>query len=246
MTLPNETPTVTAGTKSKLGFFNLPRELRDEIYDLALEHDRSTTKDSGAMHLHVRAPKPRLRLVSKRFASEYYERSPSKDDICLSVTGTSATQELLSAGDFTYAAQATTANVSLTFDPFDNSLYDYDFTVSVWLTELVTDMPCIKTIDLQLCFAVDPRLTMFDWFLRTAHRAVPYIARSFVEIQHGRFRPVIIALNKVDVMVVMPKLDSDDADSTGSELGKVASWTPAGGYTVATGIAEIRRKYGGS
>lgn len=87
---------------------------------------------------------------------------------------------------------------------------------------------------------------MLDWFLRTAHRAVPYIARRFVEIQRFRFRPVIIALDKVGVMVVMPKLDSDDADSTDGELGKVASWTSAGGYTVDTGITDIRRKYGGS
>lgn len=156
MASPNDTPTATAGTSSKLGFFDLPPELRDEIYDLALEHDRSSTKDSEAMHLHVRAPEPRLRLVSRQFASEYYERSPSKDDICLSATGNSTTKDFLSVGDFTYASQATAVNVSLTFDSFDNSLYHYDMPVSFWLVELVTDMPCIKTIHLQLCFAIAP------------------------------------------------------------------------------------------
>jgi hypothetical protein len=47
-------------------------------------------------------------------------------------------------------------------------------------------------------------------------------------------------------MVVLPKVSSDDATSTGIELGKIGSWTRTGGYETDAGFAELRRKYGGS
>jgi hypothetical protein len=43
MASPNDTLAVTTDINSNIGFFDLPRELRDEIYDLAFEHDRPNT-----------------------------------------------------------------------------------------------------------------------------------------------------------------------------------------------------------
>jgi hypothetical protein len=160
---------------SKKGFCDLPRELRDEIYDLALEHDRTATEDGGNMKLHVRAPEPRLRLASRQFASEYYERSQSKDNICLSITGSSPTKHLQNAGGFTYAVRASTVNVTLTFDPFDDSLFNYVDPLSTLLSELVADMLCIKALHIQLCFNVPPHVAVIDWFSRTVHRAIRYL-----------------------------------------------------------------------
>lgn len=237
MTVPNR----------KRGFLDLPRELRDEIYDFALEHGRTKTLDSGAMHLHIRAPEPRLRLVSRQFASEYYERLPPKDSICLSVTGSSPTESLQSAGGFTPAARPSTVNVTLTFDTFDDSLFSYVDLLSTWLFDLVTNMPCIKALHLQLCFKVPPDVTVLDWFSRTVHRAIRYLPVKFEPLQwETRETKPIISLDKVDVMVVLPKVSSNDATSTGTELGKIGSWTRAGGYETDAGFAELRRKYGGT
>lgn len=239
--------TTMTAPNSKKGFFDLPRELRDKIYDLALEHDRATSQDNGTMHLHVRAPEPRLRLVSRQFALEYYERSPPKDEICLSVTGCSPSKHLPSAGDFTYAAQASTVNVTLAYDPFDDSLFNYVDPLSTWLFELVTDMPCIKALHLRLCCNVLPDVLVIEWFSRTVHRAIRYLPAKLELLQwETRETKPIISLYKVDVMVVLPKVSSDDATSTGAELGKIGSWTHARGYEVDAGFAELRRKYGGS
>jgi hypothetical protein len=231
MSSPNDTPATPTGADPKVGFFDLPRELRDEIYDLALEHDRTSGEywghppflpcDHGTMHLYVRAPESRLRLVSRQFALEYYERSPSEDDICLSVTGSSPTKHLQSAGGFPYAARAPALDNTLTSDPFDHSLYSYIDPLCSWLFELVTDTPYIKTLHLQLCFNIPPNLNAFDWLSRTAHRAIRYVAPKFDCLQREmRNTKPIISVDKIDVMVVMPKVDSDSAYSAGSRLGK--------------------------
>lgn len=243
----DETLTTMTVPNSKKGFFDLPRELRDEIYDLALEHDRTTTQDGGTMNLHVRAPEPCLRLVSRQFALEYYERSPSENNICLSVTGSSPSKHLPSAGDFTYAARASTVNLTLTYDPFDDSLFNFVDPLSTWLFELVADMPCIKALHLRLCCNVLPDALVIDWFSRTVHRAIGYLPMKVEMLQwETRETKPIISLDKVDVMVVLPKVSSDDATSTGIELGKIGSWTRTGGYETDAGFAELRRKYGGS
>ena len=244
MTSIDEIFTTMTVPASKKGFFDLPRELRDEIYDLALEHDRTATEDGGTMNLHVRSPEPRLRLVSRQFVSEYYERSPSKDNICLSITGSSPTKHLQSAGGFTYAARASTVNAILTFDPFDDSSFHYVDPLSTWLSELVADMPCVKALHLQLCFNIPPHVAVIDWLSRTVHRAIRYLPVK-LELSQWETRETI-SLDKVDVMVVLPKVSSHDATSTGTELGKIGSWTRAGGYETDTGFAELRRKYGGS
>lgn len=246
MASPNETSAPTTGTKPKIGFFDLPRELRDEIYDFALEHDRAVTQDSGTMHLHVRASEVGVLLVSRQFASEYCERSPSKGTIRLSVTGSSPTKHLQSAGGFTYAARASTVNVTLTFDPFDHSLYSYIDPLAAWLFELVKDMLCVKTLHLQLCFNIPADLKVFDWFTRTARRAVSDVARHFEALQKKMFTAdPIVLLKRLDVMVVMPKLASDDANSAESQLGKVGLWTRAG-YKADVGLEGIRHKFGNS
>lgn len=138
------------------------------------------------MHLHAHAPEPRLSLVSRQFASQYYERSPPKDEICLSVTGGSQSQHLQSAGGFIFAARASAVDVTLTFAPFDYSLYTYvDYLIS-WLSKLVEDMPCVETLHIELCFSIYPTLEMFAWFSRTTHRASPYIAVQFHQLPKNR------------------------------------------------------------
>ena len=237
MTVPN----------TKKGFIDLPRELRDEIYDLALEHDRTTTKDGGTMHLHVRAPEKRLRLVSKQFALEYYDRSPPKNDIRLSVAGNSPTIRLQSAGGFTYAVGASAVDVTLTFESFDDSLYTYVDHLFPWLSKLVEDMPYVETIRIKLCFSISPNLKTFDWFSRAVHRASPYAVKQIQQFPGCwcNTKPITL-IDKMDLMVVLPKFESNNAVSTGSELGKIGSWTLVGGYQVDADFAELRRKYGGS
>lgn len=237
MTVPN----------TKKGVFDLPRELRDEIYDLALEHDRTTTQDGGTMHLHVRAPEKRLRLVSKQFASEYYELSPPRNDIRLSVAGSSPTISLQSAGGFTYAVGGSAVDVTLTFESFDDSLYTYVDHLFPWLSKLVEDMPYVETIHIKLCFSIFPNLKTFDWFSRAVHRASPYAVKQIHQLPRNwcNTKPITL-LDKMDLMVVLPKFEPDNAVSTGSGLGKIGSWTLVGGYQVDAGFAELRRKYGGS
>jgi hypothetical protein len=239
-------PTITTGTGSKIGFFDLPRELRDEIYDLAFEHDRCDIQGRETMELSVRAPQPHLRLVNKQFTSEYDERSPSTDNICLFITGDSPTGNLLSVRGFTQAAQASAVNITLTFDPFDDSLHEYVPSICFWLFDLVKDLPHVKTVNLELRFAIPLTLETINWFSRTAHRAVPSINRWFTHVQRKHGMSPLIQITQVDVMLVIPKGTSDSTDSASDGDEKVATWTPARGYVEDVGLAEIRRKYGSS
>lgn len=246
MTSSNETPAAETGTGSNLGFFDLPRELRDEIYDLAFEHDRSNTQGREIMEFNVRAPQPHLRLVNRQFESGYDERSPSTDNICLFVTGDSPTGNLQSARGFTEAAQASAIDITLTFDPFDDSLYDYVLNVCFWLFDLVKDLPYVQTVYLELRFAIPLTLKTINWFARAAHRVVPSIDRSFTHMQRKLGMSPLIQFTQVDVMLVMPEGNSEGADSASVEDEKVATWTPARGYVEDVGLAEVRRKYGRS
>jgi hypothetical protein len=250
MASPNETAAATTGANSKTGFLDLPRELRDEIYDLALEHDRATSDDHGIMSLHVRAPEPRLRLVSKQFASEYYERSPSNTNIRLSVVGCTPTTGFQSAGGFPYVARASAVDITLVqgvFGPHDNSVYDYFEHLTAWLLELFKDVPGIKRLHLRLGFSIPPKLTVIDYYLRMAHRNVQNFGGSFLSmLDECKKKQSALPLFVVDVELIMLKLDSRDATATGVEVGKVASWTHKGGYKQDAGFAGLRRRYSSS
>jgi hypothetical protein len=247
MASPNETAAATTGANSKTGFLDIPRELRDEIYDLALEHDRATSDDHGIMSLHVRAPEPRLRLVSKQFVSEYYGRSPSNTNICLLVVGCTPTTRFQSAGGFPYAARASAVDITLVqgvFGSYDDSVYDYFEHLTAWLMELVKDMPCMKKLHLRLGFTIPPKLTVIDYYSRMAHRNVQNYGGSFLSmLVECKKKQSALPLFKVDVELIMSKLDSGDANVTGVEVGKVASWTHEGGYRQDAGFAGLRGRY---
>lgn len=246
MTSSNDQTADTTDKDSKIGFFCLPRELRDEIYDLSFEHDRSNTQGRETMELNVRASQPHPRLVNRQFTQEYDERSPSKYDICLFVTGASSTGDLLSARGFTEAAQASAIDITLTFDPFDDSMYDYVPKICFWLFDLVKDLPYVTTVYLELHFAFPLTRKTINWFSRATHRVVPSIDRSFKFMQRKFSMDPLVQITQVDVMLVIPKGNSDGADSASDEDEKVATWTPARGYVEDVGLAEVRRKYGSS
>jgi hypothetical protein len=246
MTSSDDRPADTTDKDSKIVFFCLPRELRDEIYGLTFEHNRTTTQGREIMELNVRAPLPHLRLVNKQFTQEYDERSPSTDNICLFITGASPTGNPLSARGFTYAAQASAINITLTFDPFDDSLHEYVPSICFWLFDLVKDLPHVKTVNLELRFAIPLTLETINWFSRIAHRAVPSINRWFTHVQRKHGMSPLVQITQVGVMLVIPKGTSDSTDSASDGDEKVATWTPARGYVEDVGLTVIRRKYGKS
>jgi hypothetical protein len=64
----------TAAQKTEPGtFFSLPRELRDEIYDILHQHEQQ--EESGAMTF--RFPLSHVRSISRRFTTEYDQRTPT-------------------------------------------------------------------------------------------------------------------------------------------------------------------------
>jgi hypothetical protein len=246
MASPNDTLAVTTDINSNVGFFDLPPELRDEIYDLAFEHDRPNTQGREAMELNVRAPQPHLRLVNKQFTSEYDQRSPSTNNICLLVTGDYPTGILLSVRGLTCAAQASAVDIALTFDPLDDSMYDYVPRACFWLFDLITDVPYVTAVHLEFRFAIPLTLKMINWFSRAAHRAVSSIDLSFTSMQRNLGMNPLIQITQVDAMLVTPEGNSDGADSASDKDEKVATWTPARGHVRDVGLAEICRKYGSS
>lgn len=58
-----------------IGFFSLPRELRDKIYDLVWEEHKQVCDD---VVFTFRAAIPRVRFICRQFKSEYDQASPAK------------------------------------------------------------------------------------------------------------------------------------------------------------------------
>lgn len=77
---PDTTQLSDNSARGPTGFFKLPRELRDEIYDLVFENYWTESKDAniiGARYIFkARTPLPLPRLISRQFKREYDQRFP--------------------------------------------------------------------------------------------------------------------------------------------------------------------------
>lgn len=62
-----------------VSFFTLPRELRDNIYDLIYEETEGVDQSGPVTfaHWHIRATVPKARLISRKFKLEHDEASPA-------------------------------------------------------------------------------------------------------------------------------------------------------------------------
>lgn len=78
---PDPSPNMTEQSDEATGFFSLPRELRDEIYEMAGENHQ---KVSAEVIIYFRTPIPSLRLVSRQFKTEYDQKAPALS--CLNIT----------------------------------------------------------------------------------------------------------------------------------------------------------------
>ena len=65
-------------------FFSLPRELRDEIYDILHRHEEAT--HSGNLTFRYPAPLSHLHLVSHEFTAEFDKRTPAVSRLIISPT----------------------------------------------------------------------------------------------------------------------------------------------------------------
>ena len=184
------------------------------------------------MSLHVRAPEPGLRLVSRQFATEYDERSPPSSSICLSVDGFTPYARFESTAGFPYAARVITLDIALISAQCNDVGRGYYDRLCDWLVELVTDKPCIKTLRIRLCFTRPRALPHCDYFLRTVHRNVLAFNGDFESLQRKRGMRHITSLTDVDVTMIIPRPGSDDTNSTKIEATNVGWWTSAGSFPV--------------
>lgn len=80
---------VAANTTPKpKGFFSLPRELRDEIYDIL--HQHKVEAELAQLVFKFRCPSVNARLINRQFTEEFNMRTPPTDCSQLSVTHTRA------------------------------------------------------------------------------------------------------------------------------------------------------------
>lgn len=76
---------VAANTTPKpKGFFSLPRELRDEIYDIL--HQHKVEAELAQLVFKFRCPSVNVRLINRQFTEEFNMRTPPTDCSQLSVT----------------------------------------------------------------------------------------------------------------------------------------------------------------
>jgi hypothetical protein len=72
----------------------LPKMLRDGIYDMCIQEKRYEISDNGPVCFQVHAPLSHLRLVSKKFKSDYESRAPAHALLITSGTGDRYTFQL--------------------------------------------------------------------------------------------------------------------------------------------------------
>lgn len=75
------TPDALGQSHCTIGFFTLPRELRDNIYDVVWQEK---SEKFGDVNLRTHAARPKSRLISRQFKSEYDERSPTNSTLHIS------------------------------------------------------------------------------------------------------------------------------------------------------------------
>lgn len=84
----NNTEDATTTTTARIGFFSLPRELRDQVYELMYQDNKrkksySTPRNEpdNEITLTQRSRLPQLRLISRQFKREYDEYPPAESHL---------------------------------------------------------------------------------------------------------------------------------------------------------------------
>lgn len=153
-------------SEEMVGFFKLPRELRDAIYDLLFvgdEHEPYAVDKAQitegvilAYATNVHASVPQARLLSRRFKADYGQRSASKDHIVL----TSNCYLDIDAADFcsTISNRATELRIDYRPSPRDyeqECLWCDGFIATDWtrldsVARLIETMPMLNHIRINL------------------------------------------------------------------------------------------------
>lgn len=111
---------------SKHGFFkSLPRELRDNIYDLLVQEiDGQFEQTQDSFTYHLKAPLVTLRLVNHQYKLEYDERCSFNQHISQLLIKDVALSSLHVAYQFPALATRTT-DMTLVLNPCDESLHEF-------------------------------------------------------------------------------------------------------------------------
>lgn len=142
----------TTATPKLKGFFSLPRELRDEIYDIIHQHDVEV--EMGYLTFSFRCPPINTRLINRRFTNEFDMRALPTNRSQLSVT------ENPTKPDWAWAAynqprrlpklpvimqDVTFTRLEFKFDASDEYQeleLDYDH-YKWWIKDLIKNEPCL-------------------------------------------------------------------------------------------------------
>lgn len=194
----------TTANPTLKGFFSLPRELRDEIYDIIHQHE--VEAELGELIFRFRCPPTNTRLINRRFTNEFNMRTLPDNCPQLSVTH-KPTCPYWSTCEQPYRLPKLPVimqNVPLTQLEFkfeakdeyrefnDVSLYFHEYTC--WIAELVSCDQCLLSpsggheLHLQLSFQYISNLERFTDHLSRLPRYYD-IFDSFSLVLHGTPRP---------------------------------------------------------
>jgi hypothetical protein len=226
----------------------LPRELRDQIYDLCHQEKHYTNalcyeftmygrrSNPGTVRFKIRALLPQLRLLSKTLAHEYDSRAPANTTMCIGaivrhsyafkLDQNIASEDSLYLPLFTKEEEEASRHENLKVIRFEIAGV-LTYSLKTGYFEHTAGKPSFRSVRLCLRFYDDPPSDLEGFNLVFGNLDISYTED---ESEYGK------ALNLIEVVLISGgwPLGTD-------EVPVIGTWTPQGGFKfngVASGVYE--------
>lgn len=220
--------TAVACDNETIGFFSLPLELRDLIYDFCFHDQQQQCHQSGSIgtpRFDTRASLPQLRLVDRRLKTEYDRRWPLNSTLDFSVASYNPflkTFERPLPRPPRLAAMSTVVSVDLEFHGSIKAHWDLpqyvtilDFTIPA-LPTLIEDLPHLRKIKVSMRF------------LNESCSWAEKVIRAFERLD-AVFEDVKAEYLQLAKLVELNAINAFCSKRDGVEYVKFVTWSPKGG-----------------
>lgn len=224
------------------GFFSLPPELRDLIYDFCFQDEEQQCHQCGSLgtpRFNIRASLPQLRLANRQIKTEYDRRWPLNSTLNMSIASYNPflkTFERPLPRPPRLAAMSTVASVDLEFHGFIKARWG----LPQYLTILDFMTPALPTLLEGLPYL--EKLIVSMHFLRESCGWPEKVIRAFEKLD-TMFEDVKAGHPLLAKLVELNAINAFCSEREGVEYVKFVTWSPKGGVRYNREDLSARLRY---
>lgn len=239
---PSALTAVICYKKETTGFFSLPPELRDLVYDFCFQDKQQQCHQCGSIgtpRFDISASLPQLRLVNRRVKTEYDRRWPLNSTLNFSIASYNPflkSFERPLPRSPRLAAMSTVLNVDLKFHGFVKVHWDLpryrtilDFIIPA-LSALIKDLPNLEKLKVSLHFLNEN----CDWAEK--------VIRTFEKLG-AVFEDVKAEDPQLVKLVELNAINAFCSKRDGVEYVRFVTWSPKGGLEYDKEHLTARLRY---